>query len=101
MKNVNLQIEVEIKPEVIWRLKLFMAIMRFAVWVGGFGGVDFDIPECQPTQHASAAASPLPPACSHHTYKEVFEAYDEIRAVPFTDAEEPVACNCGDESRDV
>ena len=45
MKNVNLQIEVETKPEVIWRLKLFMAIMRFAVWVGGFGSVEFDIPE--------------------------------------------------------
>lgn len=50
MKNVNLQIEVEIKPEVIWRLKLFMAIMRFAVWVGGFGGVDFEIPERHLTQ---------------------------------------------------
>ena len=45
MKNVNLQIDVEVKPEVIWRLKLFMVIMCFAVWIGGFGGVDFEIPE--------------------------------------------------------
>lgn len=58
MKNVNLQIEVEIHPSVIWRLKLFMAIMRFAVWVGGFGGVEFDIPERNLTPLALDAAMP-------------------------------------------
>ena len=26
---------------VVWRAKLFTRIVRFAVWVGGFGGVDF------------------------------------------------------------
>lgn len=57
MKNVNLQIEVEIKPEVIWRLKLFMAIMRFAVWVGGFGGVEFDIPGSHLTKRSPDAAN--------------------------------------------
>ena len=59
MKNVNLQIEIEIKPEVIWRLKLFMAIMRFAVWVGGFGGVEFDIPE----RHLTPLAPDACPVC--------------------------------------
>lgn len=59
MKNVNLQIEIEIKPEVIWRLKLFMAIMRFAVWVGGFGGVEFDIPD----RHLTKRAPDMKPAC--------------------------------------
>lgn len=60
MKNVNLQIEVEIKPEVIWRLKLFMAIMRFAVWVGGFGGVEFDIPDRHLTPRALDVATVCP-----------------------------------------
>ena len=53
MKNVNLQVEIEIHPEVIWRLKLFIAIMRFAVWVGGFGGVEFEIPDSHLTQRAA------------------------------------------------
>jgi len=60
MKNVNLKIEVEIHPSVIWRLKLFMAIMRFAIWVGGFGGVEFDIPQRSPTPRVAGEC----PACA-------------------------------------
>jgi len=60
IKNVNLQIDVEIKPEVIWRLKLFMVIMRFAVWVGGFGGVEFDFPERHLTKRAPDARKSAP-----------------------------------------
>lgn len=58
MKNVNLQIKVEIHPQVIWRLKLFMAIMRFAVWVGGFGGVEFEIPTKTPPNTACTGLAP-------------------------------------------
>lgn len=25
----------------VWRAKIFIKILRFAVWIGGFGGVDF------------------------------------------------------------
>ncbi len=67
MKNVNLQIEVEIHPQVVWRLKLFMAIMRFAVWVGGFGGVEFEIPTKTPPNnrlHMDAGDSPRQPSQS-------------------------------------
>ena len=39
MKEITVVITV--KPIVTFRLKLFVAIMRFAVWVGGFGGVEF------------------------------------------------------------
>lgn len=44
MKNISIEVDFEIKPSTIWRLKLFMVIVRFAVWVGGFGGVEFEIP---------------------------------------------------------
>lgn len=36
----NFVLNVEISPIVIWRLKLFQIILRFAVWVGGFAGVE-------------------------------------------------------------
>ena len=33
-------IVVEIPKSTIWRVKLFLVILRFAAWVGGFGGVE-------------------------------------------------------------
>lgn len=39
MKNVIITIT-NLKT-VMWRVKLCIVIMRFAVWVGGFGGISF------------------------------------------------------------
>ena len=41
MKNLTIEMTIKIKKSVIWRIKLFKAIMLFAVWVGGFGGIEY------------------------------------------------------------
>jgi hypothetical protein len=48
----ELIVKVTIPKTQVRRITLFLAIMRFAVWVGGFGGVEFDIPERHLTKRA-------------------------------------------------
>lgn len=43
----NTYINAYVPRTVILRLKLFMLILRFAVWVGGFGGVEMEVEDGQ------------------------------------------------------
>ena len=41
MKELTLQITIQAMPQLRFRLWLFKGIMRFAIWIGGFGGIEF------------------------------------------------------------
>jgi len=45
MKGINIDVEIKVDKQTIWRLKAFMILMRLAAWVGGFSGIEFDYSE--------------------------------------------------------
>ena len=41
LKEISVKVAIVGMPLVELRMKLFLVIMRFAMWVGGFGGIEF------------------------------------------------------------
>jgi hypothetical protein len=39
----KIRLNAKIPPMTIWRLKMFKAILKIAVWVGGFDGIDIEM----------------------------------------------------------